>query len=329
MPFQGVVMHGPSVHNHVDIAKLGDELGFDDAWVTEVMGPDAVTVIAGAACATERIGFKTGIVSTYTRSPYLAAMTANSLQDLSGGRFALGIGTSTPAIVTNWHGLPWSKPLGTTREFVDLFRRMSAGERVKHEGIYNVRGATLRPATHPVPVYLAGLNPQMLELAGEIADGVILNFPTPSYAKRAVESIERGIAKAGRQRSEVDIAAFLRTAVTDDFDPAAQTIRKELITYFLAPVYQRVFNEDGYAEDNEAVNAAWSSGDRAGAVEKISDRMVDDHAVIGDVSRCHAKAQGILDAGVDRTILFPIAPEGTDAHPTILDTVRKLAPAQV
>lgn len=326
MPFQGVVMHGPSVHDHVDIAKLGDELGFDDAWVTEVMGPDAVTVIAAAACATDRIGFKTGIVSTYTRSPYLAAMTANSLQDLSGGRFALGLGTSTPAIVTNWHGLPWSKPLGTTREFVELFRRMSSGERVKHEGIYNVRGATLRPATEPVPMYLGALNEKMLELAGEIADGVILNFPTASYAKQAVEHIERGIRKAGRDRADVDIVAFMRTALTGDFEAAAQTVRKELITYFLAPVYQKVFNEDGYAADTEAVTSAWSSGDRAGAVAHISDRAVDDHAVIGDAAQCHAKAQAILDAGVDRAILFPIAPEGADAQPAILETIRQLAP---
>ncbi len=329
MPYSGVVMLGASIHDHLEIARLGDELGFDDAWVTEVTGTDAVSVIAAAATATERIRLATGIVATYVRSPYLMAMTANTLQDLSGGRFVAGFGTSTPAIVTNWHGLPWGKALTHTREYVDLFRRISAGERVKHEGEFAIRGAQTRPSEYRTPVYLAALNKGMLELAGEVADGVLLNFPTVSYARRAVEHIEAGIRKAGRQRSDVDITAFLRTAVTDDFDAAAQVVRRELITYFLAPVYQRVFTEDGYGDEVETVKDAWASGDRGGAVEKISDRMVDDHAVIGSADECRAKAQALLDAGIDRAILFPVVPDGEDRHGRVLETVRTLAPQRL
>lgn len=326
MPFSGVVMHGARVGDHVDIAKLGDELGYRDAWVTEVQGPDAITVMTAAALATTNIHVATGIVSNFTRSPYLMAMTANALQDVSGGRFIAGFGTSTPAIVTGWHGLPWGKPLGATREYVDLFRRFSAGERVKHDGIYKTRGASLRPAEVAPKVYLGALNDRMLELAGEIGDGVILNFPTPSYAAHAVEAIESGIAKSGRERSAVDIVAFLRTAVTTDFEPAAGVVRRELIAYFMAPVYQKVFTADGYGAEVEAMTGAWAAGDRAGALEHITDRVVSDHSLIGSVEDCLAGAQQMLDAGVDRAILFPISHEGEGKETRILETVRALAP---
>ena len=326
MPFSGVVMHGARIGDHVDIAKLGDELGYRDTWVTEVAGPDAITVMTAAALATTNIHVGTGIVSNYTRSPYLMAMTANSLQDLSGGRFIAGFGTSTPAIVTGWHGLPWGKPLGSTREYVDLFRRFSAGERVKHDGLYKTRGASLRPAQVAPKVYLGALNERMLELAGEIADGVILNFPTASYAKGAVESIERGIKNAGRERGDVDIIAFMRTAVTPEFEPAADVVRKELIAYFMAPVYQKVFKADGYGAEVDAMTSAWAAGDRAKAVSEITDRVVEDHALIGSVEECRAKAQSILDAGVDRAILFPISDDGEGKEMRILETVRALAP---
>ena len=328
MPYSGVVMAGATIHDQVAIAKLGEELGYRDAWVTEVSGTDAVSVLAAAAMSTERIRLATGIIASYVRSPYLMAMTANTLQDLSDGRFVLGLGTSTAPIVSNWHGIRWEKPLRYTREYVELFRKLTAGERVKHEGLFTIRGAQTRPGKTQTPVYLAALNPAMLELAGEIADGVILNFPTTGYAKRAVEHIEAGIKKAGRQRSDVDIVAYLRTVVTDDFDPGADMIRRELVTYFLAPVYQKVFAEDGYGHITEAVMEAWGSGDRAGAVAKIDDRTVDAHAVIGTVEECRAKAQALLDAGIDRAVLLPVVPAGDDRQARVMDTIRTLAPTR-
>jgi probable F420-dependent oxidoreductase len=326
MAFTGVVMHGPLVQDHVDIAVEAERLGYRDAWVTEVQGPDAVTVLAAAASATNRIRLATGIVATYVRDPYLMAMTGAALQDHSQGRFVAGFGTSTPAIVTGWHGLPWGKPLRTTREYVDIFRRAASGARLKEDGIYKLRGATLRtPAPSPIPVYLGALNNGMLELAGEIADGVILNFPTVTYARDAIRAVERGIARSGRSRETVDIVAFLRTVV-GDFEPAAAVIRRELLTYFLAPVYQKVFTADGYGEDTESVASAWASGNRDGILDRISDRTVADHSVLGSVTECRRQAAELVEAGIDRAILFPIAPDGMPSQAAILETVRALAP---
>ncbi|GAB4325933.1 MAG: LLM class F420-dependent oxidoreductase [Dehalococcoidia bacterium] len=327
MPYTGVVMHGPRVADHVAIAREAENLGFQSAWVTEVAGPDIATVLAAAATATTRIRLATGIAAIFVRDPYLSAMTFAALQDLSGGRVIAGFGTSTPAIVTGWHSLPWSKPLGHTREFVDIFRRLVAGERVKHEGLYAIRGASIRAAAgQPIPVYLGALNERMLELAGEIADGVILNFPTRSYLRTAIAAVERGLAKSGRSRADFDVVAFLRTVVSDDYPAAAAPIQRELISYFMAPVYEKVFRADGYDDDCDRFVASWRDGDRAGAVSGISEAFVREHAILGTPDECLAQARAMLDAGVDTAVLFPVAPEGAAGTETILQTVRALAP---
>lgn len=327
MPYTGVVLHGPRVGDHVDIAVEAEKLGYRSAWVTEVAGPDMATVLAAAATATTRIKLASGIAGIFVRSPYLAAMTFASLQDVSGGRAIAGFGTSTPAIVTGWHSLPWSKPLGHTREYVDIFRKLLAGERVKHDGFYQVRGASIRVASDvPVPVYLGALNERMLELAGEIADGVILNFPTGSYVERAIPVVERGLAKAGRSRSDIDILAFLRTVMSDDYAASAVPIQRELVSYFMAPVYEKVFRADGFGDDCDQFVARWREGDRGGAVSGISERFVREHAILGNAAECRAQAQAMLDAGIDTAVLFPVAPAGAAGGDAVAETVRALAP---
>lgn len=327
MPYSGVVIHGNRVADHVAVAVEAERLGFQSAWVTEVAGPDVATVLAAAATATRRIRLGTGIAAIFVRDPYLAAMTFAALQDLSGGRIIAGFGTSTPAIVTGWHSLPWSKPLGHTREYVDIFRRLVAGERVKHEGLYTIRGASIRTAGgQPIPVYVGALNERMLELAGEIADGVILNFPTRSYVRRAVAAIERGLATSGRTRAEFDVLAFLRTVVSTDERAAAAPIRRELVSYFMAPVYEKVFRADGYGDDCDRFVSRWREGDRAGAVAGISDAFVRDHAILGTPAECRAQAEAMLEAGVDTAVLFPVAAEGAAGSDAILRTVQALAP---
>jgi len=327
MTFAGVVMGGLTVAHHTAVAVEAERLGYESAWVTEVSGPDAVTVLAAAATATGRITLATGIVSTFVRDPFLMAMTLASLRDLAGGRVIAGLGTSTPAIVTGWHGLPFAKPLETTREYVKLVRQLLAGERVKSEGIYEISGASLRSAAKtPVPIYLGALNPRMLELAGEIADGVILNFPTPSNTAASVAAVERGIAKAGRSRSHVTIVANMRTGLTAGFDDVAAPLRRELVSYALTPVYQRLFRDDGYAAEVEAVARLWAAGDRDAAVAAISDRMVDDHALVGSVETCRKKAQGLLARGVDKAVLFPVVADGPGGAERALQMIRAFAP---
>jgi probable F420-dependent oxidoreductase len=311
MVLSGVCIQGASIGRHVQIAREAERLGYETGWVTEVQGPDAVTVMAAVAGATSSLRIGTGIVPIYARDPYLMAMTFHSLQDLSGGRMTAGFGTSTPAIITGWHGIPFERPIAKTRAYVDIVRRLLAGERVKSEGEYAIRGASLRSAAAGhVPIYLAALNTRMLELAGEVADGVILNFPTPGYVKSALAAVDRGLAKAGRERSSIDVVANFRTGV-GEFSAVATPLRRELISYFTAPVYQNVFRADGYGAEVDTVTKLWADGDRAGAVAAIPDAFVDAHGVLGETADdCRAKIRDYLALGIDHAVLFPLTPDG-------------------
>lgn len=328
MSYTGLVLHGDRVRDHVEQAQAGERLGFGSGWVTEVNEPDAVTVLAAAAAGTERLRLGTGIAPIFLRDPLLAAMTFWSLQDLSEGRMTAGFGVSTPVIVDGWHGRPWSKPLAHMREYVDLFRRMTAGERLRHEGLHRTRAPALPPAEPAIPVYVGALGEGMLELAGEIADGVILNYPTASSIARAAAAVGRGIARAGRERASVRVVAFARTVLHESYEAASAPIKDELLAYLMAPVYRRVFTEDGFGEECETFARRWEARERAEAIAGISERFVRAHAVVGrSAGECREQAAGLLAAGLDEVLLYPIAPaDAADKQAAVLQTIRALAP---
>lgn len=328
MSYTGLVLHGERVRDHVEQAREGERLGFASGWVTEVSEPDAVTVLAAAAAGTERLRLGTGIAPIFLRDPYLAAMSFWSLQDLSGGRMTAGFGVSTPVIVNGWHGQPWSRPLAHMREYVDLFRRMTAGEQLRHDGLYRMRAPAMPAADPPIPIYVGALGEGMLELAGEIADGVILNYPTATSIARAVAAIERGVARAGRERAEVRVIAFARTVLHESYEAAATPIRDELLAYLMAPVYRKVFTEDGFGEECETFARRWEARERAEAIAGISERFVRAHAVVGrSAGECREQAEALVAAGLDEALLYPVAPAGAaDEQAAVLETIRTLAP---
>ncbi|MXY71807.1 MAG: LLM class flavin-dependent oxidoreductase, partial [Dehalococcoidia bacterium] len=304
MSYSGLVLHGEHVRDHVEQAQEGEHHGFSGGWVTEVSEPDAITVLAATAASTERFGLGTGILPIGLRDPYLAAMSFWSLQDLSGGRVSAGFGVSTPVIVSNWHGLPWDKPVARMREYVDVFRRLTSGERLRHEGLYQTRAPAMDPAEPAIPVYIGALGEKMLELAGEIADGVILNYPTATVIERSVQAIERGIAKAGRKREEVRIVAFLRTVIDESYEQASAPIKNELLAYLMAPVYRKIFIEDGFEEDCEVFERRWLARERTEAIEGISEGFVRAHAVVGQsAEECRELAAELVGAGLDEAFL--------------------------
>ena len=318
-----------------DIAALAAEaeaLGYQSAWVAEVAGYDAVSMLMAAAAATSSIRLATGIAGVYLRDPLLAAMSANAVNEYAGGRLLLGLGTSTEVIVERWHGVPWRQPLAHMRAHTAIVRRLLAGERVTSDsGPYRLRGAQLTvPSAGQVPIVFGALGPKMMQLAGEVADGVLFNFPSLSYAKQAAATVRAAATRAGRDPASVLVAAFLRTTVTDA--PAAMLPRyqSELLSYVMAPVYQRVFTADGYGAVVNEVSTRWTAGDRAGALASIDARMVHDHNVIGDTAACRAQFEAFRAVGVDCPIVFPI-PESEDADTalaSIYTTIAALAPGE-
>jgi probable F420-dependent oxidoreductase len=299
---------GRTLNEQVELARLAEQSGFEGAWISEVSGLDAVTQLAALGGALSRARIGTAIVPVQTRDPLLMAMTAASLSQLTNGRFVLGLGTSTKLIIEDWHSREWGKPLPLVREHVRLVRAFLAGERVTTEcGPYRYKRAALgmRPE-HPVPIYLGALGDGMLELAGEIADGVVLNFVSPEQVAHSRERIAAGAERAGRDPDGVELIVYFRTSITADFGEFRERYQKELLTYSMAPVYQRMFEREGHGEMCAKVEALWKAGEREAALAAQPDEFLRSRVLAGTPSEVQARLGDYFHAGMDTAIILPV-----------------------
>jgi probable F420-dependent oxidoreductase len=309
---------------YVDLAREAEARGYDTAWTGEVTGADAVTVLALIAGATSRLRVASGVVPVQTRTPLVLAQTAVALDHVAPGRVALGLGASSPAVVGDWNGLPYRRPLAQVREAVQLIRRIMAGERVTFEGeFYRVRNLRLSspPPGRPVLIYLGALGPGMLELAGEIADGVLLNWLGPGTVPATLRHLEAGASRAGRTLAGFEVAAFVRTCVTDAPADARRWLAREITGYCTVDAYARFFRASGFGAEVDAVSAAWKAGDRASAMRQISPRFLDALGVVGPPGFCRDRIGEFARAGLTMPVVFPFTPD-PDPRPAVLRTVR-------
>jgi probable F420-dependent oxidoreductase len=304
-------------------AREAEARGYHTAWLGEVSGYDAIVMSTVVATHTERLVVANGVLPVQTRTPVILGMAAASLNHLAPGRFALGLGLSSKTIVEQWHGLSFSPALGQIREAVEIVRQVASGERVNHEGkFYRVKNFRLTspPPAAPVRVYLAALGPEMLELAGEIADGVLLNWIPPEAVPASITHLETGARRAGRTLDGFEIASFVRTCVTDDATAARETLARDITGYATVDVYASFFRTAGYPDEVAAVSAAWASGDRSGAVKRVSPRMLDGLGVVGDEAFCRARIAEFARAGITQPVIVPFAPAADRA--SLLRTLR-------
>ena len=305
-------------------AREAEARGYHTAWLGEVSGYDAIVMSTVVATHTERLVVANGVLPVQTRTPVILGMAAASLNHLAPGRFALGLGLSSKTIVEQWHGLSFSPALGQIREAVEIVRQVASGERVNHEGkFYRVKNFRLTspPPAAPVRVYLAALGPEMLELAGEIADGVLLNWIPPEAVPASITHLETGARRAGRTLDGFEIASFVRTCVTDDATAARETLARDITGYATVDVYASFFRTAGYPDEVAAVGAAWASGDRAGAVKRVSPRMLDGLGVVGDEAFCRGRIAEFAASGLTQPVIVPFAPPGAD-RAALLRTLR-------
>jgi len=264
------------------------------------------------ATNTKRLKIATGVIPVQTRTPIVLGMTAATLGTLAPGRIALGLGVSSKIIVGQWHGLPFGRPLAQLKEAVTIIRMVLAGERVNFEGeFYRLKSFRLLipPPPEPVLIYLGALGPKMLQLAGEIADGVLLNWIPPEAIPESIRQIEIGAQRAGRSLEGFEIACFIRVSVTDDPEPARQWLAREITGYCIVDSYARFFTACGFGAEVEAVNRAWHAGDRAGAVTQISPRFLDGLGLVGPADFCRQRLQDFAKAGLTQTVVFPFSPD--------------------
>jgi probable F420-dependent oxidoreductase len=316
------------VPDYVRFVQEMDERGYDSAWIGEVASIDAISVMTLIATATKRLGVASGVLPVQTRTPVVHALSAATLARIAPGRVTLGLGLSSPAIVGDWNGLTFSPKIGQLREAVHIIRAALAGERVTFEGrFYRVKNFRMMapPPPAPVKIVLAALGPRALELAGEIADGVLLNWLAPDRVRDALAHLEAGARRAGRSLEGFEIAAFVRTCVTDDRDAARQWLARDITGYAIVPSYADFFRDSGFRPEIDALNTAWKAGDRAGAVTQISSGMLDALGVVGDEASCQARLAEFERAGLTMPVIVPFAPElggPGDPRPTLLRTMR-------
>lgn len=267
----------------VAVVLEAERLGVDSVWVAEAWGHDALTPLAYLAARTSRIRLASGIAQLGARTPALLAMTAMSLQAMSGGRFLLGLGTSGPQVMEGWHGVRFSSPLGLTRETVEIVRTVTAGERLVHDGevfrlpLPDSAGRALRSMAPPVrvPVYLAALGPKNLELTGEVADGWLANTFMPETAQAFLEPLAAGAARAGRSVGDLDVVVPVGVEITDDEEAAARRHARGYAFTIGAMgnraqnFYNAAFARQGWGEDVRAVQDLWLAGDRDAAADRV------------------------------------------------------------
>jgi probable F420-dependent oxidoreductase len=287
-----------------EVVHQAEERGFEYISVGEAWGTEAGTLAAALLASSHRIHVGTGIVSLYLRPPTLAAMQAATLDLIAPGRVRFGLGVSTRNI-NSFHGVPWDFPVSRTREYVTILRRALAGEKLTYDGqFYRPRGFQLGMAPpKQVPIYLAAVNPKMLQLAGEIADGVLLAWLPASQVPRSLAEIEKGANRVGRSLADIDIGCYIHTAVTRDREFTLKQLRRVLVSYCQANTYIQGFRRFGYSDILEEVHAYWKAGDRAGAENAIPERMVDDLYVYGAPDECRAHIDRFIKAGLQLPVV--------------------------
>jgi probable F420-dependent oxidoreductase len=285
------------------------EWGYDAIWLAETAGPESFALAGALAMATERATIGTAIVPVYNRSPAVLAMSAATAQQLSGGRFVLGLGSSSHAIIDDWNGIPFEKPLTHVRESVAIVRQALAGEKTRF------RGTTLRshgfrlgnPPQDPVPIYLGALREKMLRLAGEVGDGLIVNlFPVTALPKM-LAAYRAGANAADRDASRDEVVCRFQVLVTDDVLAARNLVRMAFGGYVAAPVYNRFFAWCGFEAEARAVAEAFARRDRAGVAAAMTDELVDQIAILGSADHCREQIAGFVAAGVTTPVLSPLA----------------------
>ncbi|MGH2695326.1 MAG: LLM class flavin-dependent oxidoreductase [Actinomycetota bacterium] len=323
-------LEGASVTDALELCREAEGLGYTDAWSAEVGGADGFAPLAALAGSTSRMRLGTAIVPVFTRPPALLAMSASTVQQLSGGRFVLGLGTSSDVIVSAWMGGSFERPLDRLREYVEVLRDLFAGKKVSHAGeTVSVNGFRLQidPGSPP-PIYLAALGPKACRLAGEVADGVIFFMKSVAGAEQGLGWVAEGARAAGRDVAELDCVIRLPVAVEEDEEMMRFMARRLVTTYAAVDVYNRSLSAQGFEAEANAVKEAWRTGDRDQANAAVTDDMMEQLLVMGDAASCRARLEEFRNAGVKTPVLLPVSVAGdpVERAERIRAAVRALAP---
>jgi F420-dependent oxidoreductase-like protein len=298
----------------LELAREADRLGYSVAWAAEAYGSDAATVLSWVAAQTERIDVGSAVFQIPGRSPAMTAMTAATLDTLSGGRFRLGLGVSGPQVSEGWHGVRFDKPLARTREYVDVVRLALSRRKVQYDGEFftlplpDGPGKALVLTVHPVrpeiPIYLASIGPRNLEHTGEIADGWLGIFFAPEYAAEALGHIATGRAKVGKTLEGFDVVPTTPVVIGDDVQACADPLRAYCSLYIGGMgsreknFYNQLAVRMGYEAAAAEVQNKYLARDYDGAGAAVPFEFIDSTSLIGPKERIQERLHALDSAGV-------------------------------
>jgi F420-dependent oxidoreductase-like protein len=314
---------GVTGEEQLEMAREADRLGYESIWAAEAYGSDAATVLAWLASNTEHANIASGIFQMPARTPAMTAMTAATLDNISGGRFKLGLGISGPQVVEGWHGQPFERPLARTREYVAIVRKALARETLTFKGeFYELPrpggpGKPLKliisPVQERIPIYIAAIGPKNTALTAEIADGWLPTIFAPEHVDTFRPSLEEGAAKAGRSVDEIDVAPMTSMAITDDVEEARNFMRPFLALYIGGMgsrdknFYNQLITRYGYGDAAREVQDLYLGGKQVEAMGAIPGELIDKVALCGSKDAIRARLDVYRDAGVGTLLVTPTA----------------------
>jgi len=321
-----IPLFGHTLGEHGDIVREAEELGYTDLWSFETSGIDGFSPLFYAAAFSSEARLGTAIVSSFTRGPAILAMSAAAVEQAAPGRFVLGIGSSTEAIVQGWNGIPFEKPVSSVREAVRRMRLALSGERMNlADGQRGAFKLDAKPST-PVPIFCGALRGGMLRMAGEVADGIVINFLPPSAVPQVVAEVRRGAEAAGRDPDTVEVVCRHMLCVDGLTEESRAVARFILAVYVSSPPYEAFLRWIGLGEQIDPVLEKWRGGDRQGALAAMSDELIRSLLVIGDVDECRARLEEYRAAGVTVPCIAPFS-GAADSRASVRRAMQELAPA--
>lgn len=314
---------GMGPQEQLQVVQEAEKLGYDSLWAAEAYGSDAATVLAWLAAGTTKIKLGSAIFQMPGRTPALTAMTAATIDELSGGRMILGIGSSGPQVAEGWHGQRFARQLQRTREYVAVVRMALNRERLEFKGetlelpLPDGPGKALKlmisPVQERIPIYLAAIGPKNTALAGEIADGWIPTFFSPEHVSEFRALLEEGAARSGRSLDGFDIAPTVQSYVSDDREAARNLMRPGLALYIggmgsrKQNFYNNLVQRYGFEAAAAEIQDLYLDGKKAEAGEAIPDELIDMVALCGPRDVVRERLAAFRDAGVGTLMVSPMA----------------------
>lgn len=322
-PLQGLPLTA-----HKDILQEAENIGYTDAWTAEVDGGDAFVPIAAAAGWTRNLRFGTAVANIYTRTPTLLAMSASAAAEAAPGRFALGLGSSSPAIVERWNGVQLERPLQRMREIITFLRQVLTGQKTTADAeTFKASGVRLtRTHAGVPPIFVGALRERMLKLAGELGDGVILNWLSPGDVAKVVPVVKEAAKAAGKDPGSYEVAARIFVIPTEDENVVGMLGRFIIAAYLTTPVYYPFHEWLGRGELLRPMMEAWKAGERQDALSLVPDEVIQDILVYGDRKQIVDKVQAYVENGVTAPVMaiIPTAQDPAEQAAQSVAAVREL-----